>query len=85
MTKTETNTALTQLIVELYSIIQTGRAAAEDALDACALAEAQLDEVARVVMPDAAQARPTPAPPALGAVYDNMAALEAPVEVTGRG
>lgn len=85
MTKTETNTALTQLIVELYSIIQTGRAAAEDALDACALAEAQLDEVARVVMPDAAQGRPTPAPPALGAVYDAYSSTAAPREVGGRG
>lgn len=85
MTKTETNTALTQLIVELYSIIQTGRAAAEDALDACALAEAQLDEVARAVMPEASQARPTPAPQAPGAVYDAYSRAAAPLEVGGRG
>ena len=59
--------------------------AAEEALDACALAEAQLDEVARVVMPEASQTKPTPAPPALGAVYDNMTALEAPGEVAACG
>lgn len=69
VTNTEIDTALSQLILELYDIIQAERSAAEDALDACALAEAQLDEVARTVLPEGRPAPCAAVPAPVGAVY----------------
>lgn len=63
MTETEKNTALSQLLIEIYNMVEITRAEAEGTLDACATIEAQADELARVILVD----RPHPA-----AVYDAL-------------
>lgn len=55
MTDTEKKTAFTQLLMEIYNMVEISRAEAEGTLDACATIEAQADELARVMLVDKPQ------------------------------
>ena len=63
MTETEKKTALSQLLMEVYSMVNISRAEAEGTLDACADIEAAADELAKVLLVEKPQST---------AVYDGI-------------